>query len=222
MGKIVTVCIAAAAFIGLGAAAQADQFVNTQNNAALEILDQGMPGADKFVFFCWPQDYCSGEKYTTNGKGVSEVTFEFGEKNTIRFWPDGDKAYKLEHIAKATGKVTKMTLKRNGKSEPVSIPNLALFNSKWGAQGTRVTVSDGVVSYCFSSDPCAFGPLVAVGDRIAIADIGDVMKPHWGYLLLGRARTDTGGDFYTVSFHRADGNSYQSPFKIEETTSALK
>lgn len=195
----------------------ADQYANKQQRVALEIIDPVVPGASSFVFYCSPQTHCGGERYTVRPDGRKEVTFQYGEHNIIRFWPEG-KNYRLDHIQAKNGKVTHMTLQQTA-SKPTAIPDLSLFNPNWGAKGTRVTIEGDHVSYCFDADPCDSGAVYVVGDRIILANIG-----RGNFLLVGRFGPDKSGKAqYSVSFHRSDGQSFQAPFLVEEeTTSSIQ
>lgn len=190
-------------------AAHADQYFNKQSRVALEIIDPEVPGAGSFVFYCWPETHCGGERYTVRPDGHKEVTFQYGEHNTIRFWPKG-KNYRLDHINAKTGKVASITLKKTA-SKPTAIPDLILFNPNWGAKGTRVTIEGDHISYCFNTDPCDRGAIYVVGDRVILANIG-----HGNFLLVGRFGPDQSGQAqYSVGLHRSDGQSFQAPFLVE-------
>jgi hypothetical protein len=221
MSKL-NIAFAVALTIGLGTGvAHAEQFADTKHKLALEIIDSAIPGADKFVFYCTPLQWCNGERMT-GANGKNEVTFQYGNKSTIRFWPAG-KNYRLDHVNGKTGKVDgKFTLKPQ-KSPATPIPDLTLFNPNWGPAGTRVEIAGGKLNYCFSNDPCMTGDIKVVGDLLVLAEIGYTPTKAEGFLLIGRAQpTKDRREQYSVSFHRSDGQSFQSPFIVEtDTTAAL-
>lgn len=213
------------AFVALSAAtiagpALADTFITSPNREmVLEVIDSKVPGADRFVFVCIDGNHCNGEYYAVKNE-KNTVKFTYGNRNVLTFWKNGSKRMNAELRDPGGAVIAKAVLRKDASAKPATIPNLSLILS---SVGITISIADDLLEYCPAPGRCATGEVHAVGDRLAISEVG-VGEEKWGHVMVARHGPSTQ---YSVSFHEngaVDPTKYQvAIFQVDvKTTSALK